>query len=238
MDRMSGGFSSARGAASLGLMAALAGCQPALNPVMPAGEAGYAALDQTSPDEAAGPYTLGPGDTIAVRVYGEPELTVEEIALDNGGVVSLPLIGDIRAAGLSATQLSQAIEQAYGSEYLRDPRVSVIIKEGRQRTIAVEGEVEQPGVFDYVEGQTLLSALALARSPTDAAKLDEVMVFRTAGQQKLAARFDVQAIRAGRAPDVPLRSGDTVVVGYSRLRGAFQDALRAVPVIGVFRPYR
>ena len=159
------------------------------------------------------------------------------IALDEGGTISLPLVGDVGAGGRTATELARAIEAAYASNYLRDPRVSVIVKQARQRTIAVEGEVEQPGVFPYVEGQTLLSALALARSPTETAKLDQVMVFRTAGEEKLAARFDIQAIRGGRAPDVPLKSGDVVVVGYSSLRGTYQDVLRAVPVLGIFQPY-
>lgn len=215
----------------------LAACQPALDPSMPAGEAGYAALIGPAQATPAGPYTLGPGDLIAVRVYQEPELSVEEIALDEGGTISLPLIGDVGAGGRTATELARAIEVAYASNYLRDPRVSVIVRQARQRTIAVEGEVEQPGVFPYVEGQTLLSALALARSPTETAKLDQVMVFRTAGEEKLAARFDIQAIRGGRAPDVPLKSGDVVVVGYSSLRGTYQDVLRAVPVLGIFRPY-
>jgi len=215
----------------------LAACQPALDPAMPAGEAGYAALAEPVRAEPAGPYTLGPGDLIAVRVYQEPELSVDEIALDEGGTISLPLVGDVGAGGRTATELARAIEAAYASNYLRDPRVSVIVKQARQRTIAVEGEVEQPGVFPYVEGQTLLSALALARSPTETAKLDQVMVFRTAGEEKLAARFDIQAIRGGRAPDVPLKSGDVVVVGYSSLRGTYQDVLRAVPVLGIFQPY-
>ena len=217
--------------------AMLAACQPALDPAMPAGEAGYAVLEEPETPTETAPYTLGAGDVIAVRVYQEPELSVEETAVDNGGVVSLPLIGDVAAAGQTATQLSQRIEAAYRADYLRDPRVSVIVKRARERTIAVEGEVEQPGVFPFVEGQTLLSALALARSPTETAKLDQVMVFRGSGAQKLAARFDLQAIRGGRAPDVPLRSGDVVVVGYSSLRGAYQDAVRAIPVLGIFRPY-
>ncbi len=212
-------------------------CQAPLDPAMPAGEAGYAVLAEAQTPAQSTPYTLASGDVIAVRVYQEPELSVEEIALDNGGIVSLPLIGDVAAAGLTATQLSQAIEGAYGARYLRDPRVSVIVKQGRQRTIAVEGEVEQPGVFPFAEGQTLLSALALARSPTDTAQLDQVVVFRDAGERRLAARFDVQAIRAGRAADVALQPGDLVVVGYSRLRGTFQDVVRAIPVFGIFRPY-
>lgn len=237
---MGGLIKSAGTLAGAGAAVLLAACQPALDPVMPAGSAGYEALAASAgpgAEEAAGPYQLGAGDTIAVRVYEEPELTVEEIALDNGGVVSLPLIGDVAAAGLTATQLARTIEDAYRANYLRDPRVSVIIREGRERTIAVEGEVEQPGVFPFVEGQTLLSALALARSPTETAKLDEVMVFRTIGANRQAARFDVQAIRGGRAPDLALQPGDLVVVGYSSLRGAYQDFVRAIPVLGIFRPY-
>lgn len=234
---MIGAITPARVLSLAGLAVLTAACQPALDPVMPAGQAGYDVLTAPAATEPAGPYSLGAGDTIAVRVYEEPELTVEEIALDHGGVVSLPLIGDVPAAGLTASELAQTIEAAYRADYLRDPRVSVIVKQGRQRTIAVEGEVEQPGVFPYVEGQTLLSALALARSPTETAKLDEVMVFRTTAQGRLAARFDVQAIRGGRAPDLALQSGDLVVVGYSSLRGAYQDVLRAVPVLGIFRPY-
>lgn len=226
-------------AAAAGLSASLllGACQKPLDPVVPAGQAGY---DAVAIDPAAAMpqrYALLPGDKISVRVYEEPELTVEEIVLDNAGIVSLPLIGDVRAAGQTATELARSIEAAYSAEYLRDPRVSVLVLQGRTQTIAVEGEVEIPGVFPYVEGQTLLTALALARSPTDTAKLDEVMIFRSAGGQKTAGRFDVRDIRGGRTPDVPLLPGDVVVVGYSSVRGAYQDIIRTIPIFGVFRPY-
>lgn len=225
---------------TIGILAgifALAACEKGIDPVMPAGDAGYAAIavDQTAqlPDR----YALSPGDVISVRVYGEAELSVEEIALDNAGIVSLPLIGDVRAAGLTATELSQAIEAAYAADYVRDPRVSVLVKKAQVRTIAVEGEVELPGVYPYSEGQTLLTALALARSPTEKAKLDEIMIFRVVNGERMAGRFDARAIRGGRMPDVALMPGDTVVVGFSSARGAFLDAVRALPVIGIFRPW-
>lgn len=214
----------------------LAGCRAPLDPVVPAGEAGYAAIAAPAGSGLPEHYSLAPGDVITVRVYGEEELTVEEIALDSAGIVSLPLIGDVKAAGLSASELARAIEATYAADYLRDPRVAVLIKEAREQTIAVEGEVEQPGVFPYVEGQTLLTALALARSPTDTAKLDQVMVFRTIAGQRMAGRFDVQAIRGGRMPDVAMLPGDIVVVGYSSVRGGFLDALKALPILGIFRP--
>ena len=228
----------AGGARCCGLAAVLllAACQTPLNPVVPDGQAGYDAVAVDPATTLPVRYTLAPGDVIAVRVFDEPELSVEEIALDNAGNVTLPLVGEVRAVGLSAAEFAAAVEAAYAANVLRDPRVSVIVRQGRGRTIAVEGEVEQPGVFPYVEGQTLLSALALAQSPTDTAKLDEVMIFRTVDGQQTAGRFDLRAIRGGRMPDVALVSGDVIVVGYSSLRGAWQDVLRAVPVFGIFRP--
>lgn len=216
---------------------ALAACEKGIDPVVPAGDAGYAAIAVDQSAQLPQRYALSPGDVISVRVYDEAELSVDEIALDNAGIVSLPLIGEVRAAGLTATELSQAIEAAYAADYVRDPRVSVLVKKAQVRTIAVEGEVELPGVYPYAEGQTLLTALALARSPTEKAKLDEVIIFRVLDGERMAGRFDVRAIRGGRMPDVALMPGDTVVVGFSSARGAFLDAVRALPVIGIFRPW-
>lgn len=220
-------------AAALGVGA----CQRGIDPVVPAGDAGYAAIaiDETTRSPAR--YPLAPGDIISVRVFDEDELSVDEIALDNGGIVSLPLIGDVQAGGLTATELARAIEAAYAAEYVRDPRVAVLVKKAQERTIAVEGEVQLPGVYPFAEGQTLLTALALGRSTTEKAKLDEVMIFRVVDGQRMAGRFDARAIRGGRMPDVPLMPGDTIVVGFSSTRGAFLDAIRAIPVIGVFRPW-
>lgn len=222
---------------ALGALSGLSACEGGAQPVVPAGDAGYAAI--AVPAESATPkrYTLLPGDILSVRVYDEPDLSVEEIAIDNAGVLSLPLIGDVRVTGLTATELARTVEAAYAADYLRDPRVTVLVKKAQVRTIAVEGEVELPGVYPYAEGQTLLTALALGRSPTEKAKMDEVMIFRVVDGERLAGRFDANAIRGGRMPDVPLMPGDTVVVGFSNARGIFLDAIRAIPVIGVFRPY-
>lgn len=214
----------------------LAGCHRGIEPVMPAGQAGYDAVSIDPEQSFPSRYTLAPGDRIAVRVYGETELSVPEIVLDNTGVVSLPLIGDVRAIGSTATEFARQIEAAYAAEYLRDPLVTVIILESRPLTVAVEGEVEQPGIYPFKDGQTLLSALAEARSPTESAKLDEIIIFRTVGEQKLAGRFDLRDIRGGRSPDVNLIPGDVIVVGFSSRRAAFLDVVRVLPIVGFFRP--
>lgn len=216
--------------------ALMASCQKPLDPVVPAGQAGYDAVVVDPVVATPDRYELKPGDKIAIRVYGESELSVSEIIIDNAGIVSLPLIGDVRALGSTATELGDLIEAAYAAEFLREPQVTVFILSAYQQTIAVEGEVRQPGVFPFAQGQTLLSALALARSPTETAKLDEVMVFRTIDGVKSAGRFDLRDIRGGRMPDVALVPGDVVVVGFSSVRAAWLDAVRALPVLGFFRP--
>ncbi|QKG72454.1 polysaccharide biosynthesis/export family protein [Erythrobacter mangrovi] len=215
----------------------LAACQPGTDSIVPAGDAGYAAIALPQGDGMPERYLLQPGDVVSVQVYGEQELSVAEVSLDNAGMLNLPLIGGVRASGLTADELSESIEAVYAAEYVRDPRVAVLVKKTQLRTIAVEGEVALPGVYPYAEGQTLLTALALARSTTEKAKLDEVMIFRTIDDQRMAGRFDIRAIRGGRMPDVTLLPGDIVVVGFSGSRGAFLDALRAIPAIGIFRPW-
>ena len=102
------------------------------------------------------------------------------------------------------------------------------------RSVTVEGQVGAPGVFALGRNDTLLSSLARAGSPTQLAKLNEVMVFRTVNGQRMGAVFDIGKIRVGAAPDPQIVDGDVVVVGYSALRGAFRDFLSVTPLINLF----
>lgn len=213
----------------------LAACHPPLDPIVPVGEAGYTAIDNAQ-SAASLRYALQAGDVVSIRVFDEPDLSQDEVAVDNAGNLSLPLIGDVRASGESATDLARAIEQAYGERYLRNPRVSVAIKKAREMTVSVEGQVNLPGIYPWREGDTLLTALAQARSPTDVARLDQVLVFRMVDGQRYGGQFDLQAIRAGRMPDLALAPGDVVVVGYSALRGTYKDVLQTAPLVAVLRP--
>ena len=86
-------------------------------------------------------------------------------------------------------------------------------------------------------GDTLLSAIARAQSPTNVARLDEIIVFRMVYGRRMAARFDLGKIRAGRAPDPQVLAGDVVVVGYSALRGVYRDVLQAAPLLNVFTQF-
>lgn len=215
-------------------LALLCGCQPTLDPVVPAGDAAYSAISATTVPADAEAYLLQAGDQLSITVFREPDLSAEKVAVDNSGNVQLPLIGSIVVAGRSATNLGQDIERAYASRFVRDPHVTVSVVEAAPRIVSVEGEVTQPGAFEMKPGSTLLSALAMARSPKRTAKLDEIIVFRTLNGQRLGGRFDLQAIRSGSAPDPLVLDGDVVVVGFSQVQGIYEDILRAAPLLNSF----
>ena len=216
---------------------ALAGCQPSLNSELPRGPAAYEII-QDPADPRPSAYLLQPGDKLSVNIFQEEDLSVRELQVDQAGMITLPLVGDMQAAGQSPGQLSRAIETAYGNRYLRNPQANVVLLEAIKRTVSIEGQVKEPGVYEVQPGYTLLSALALASSPLPDAKLDEILVFRTVNGERLGGRFDATEIRAGRMHDPLILPGDVVVVGFSSVRGIYRDILQAAPILGAFATLR
>lgn len=223
--------------AALALLGLFSACQSGFDPAVESGSAGYDAIAVPADQSLPTRYALRRGDVVSVEVFQEPELTQTRITIDNGGNLNLPLIGEIQAAGVSAADLGRTIQQAYGRRYLRDPQVTVVVNESQPYTYSVEGQVALPGVYAHAEGMTLLGAIAQARSPTQVARLDQIVVFRTVEGQRIGGVFDLQAIREGSLPDPVIMPGDVIVVGYSQLRGTYRDILQAAPLIGVFRPF-
>ena len=218
-----------------GALLALAACAGTRPTGLPHGAAAYQVVPPApaiAPPPAARP--LQAGDAIAVQVYREPDLGVDKAVLDEVGNIQLPLIGEVRAAGRTPTELSTAIATRLGERYLRDPRVTVSLVGTVPRTVTVEGQVAAPGMFPLGRNDTLLTSLARAGSPTQLAQLDEVVVFRTVNGQRMGGVFDVRQIRAGAAPDPQILDGDLVVVGYSQVKGAYRDFLMATPLLNLF----
>ena len=218
-----------------GLLIMLAACGGPRPTSLPNGPSAYAVIP--APPEVAPEPVLRPlqaGDSISVQVFREPDLGVDKAVLDELGNVQLPLIGQIKASGQTAGELARSIEQRLGQRYLRNPRVTVAVTGAIPRSATVEGQIRSPGVFAITRNDTLITTLARAGSPTELAKLDEVMVFRTVNGQRTGAVFDLGKIRVGAAPDPQIIDGDVVIVGYSSLRGAFRDFLSVFPVLTVF----
>jgi polysaccharide export outer membrane protein len=235
IEPASWGISPATAALLLGASLSLAGC--AAKDVLPRGQQAYALMPAPSPTAPTNEYRIGPLDQINVTVFQEPDLSLRDAQVNAAGLLSVPLIGTVQAAGRTPEELSKDISGQLGTRYLVHPQVSIVVTSSVSQKVTVEGNVNQPGVFDIQGQTTLLKALALARSPTRVAAVDEVVIFRTVNGQRMGALFDVNAIRRGRSPDPQILGNDIVVVGFSTLKGVYRDFITAVPAFAVFRPY-
>lgn len=216
---------------------ACSGCEHAAPSRLPIG-AEAARTFPVRADPANEDEVLRIGDRLAIRVLGEPELTSDLYRVDGDGKVQVPLAGEMPAAGLKPSELRDELTRRLGERFIRNPQVAVIVTERNKTTFAVEGDVRDPGIFEVTPSTTLLSAIAQAKSPSDLAKLDEVMVFRMINGQRAGARFNLADIRRGNAPDPQILAGDTVVVGHSALKGAWHEFLQAAPAFNLFYIFR
>ncbi len=225
-----------RVAIASGLAVLCAGCSGMrAGEALPRGDAAYAMIPAPDAGATAAAYRIGALDVLKVTVFQEKDLSFDELQVDASGNVSLPLIGTVRAEGMTAADLSSEIAAKLGEKYLVNPQVSVSVASSVSQNVTVEGNVGQPGVYAINGRSTLLQALAQAQSPTDVAKLDQVVIFRNIDGRRAGAVFDVEAIREGRAADPEILGGDVIVVGFDALKGAFRDFLKMGPLLYAFR---
>jgi polysaccharide biosynthesis/export protein len=177
------------------------------------------------------PYLIGPFDKLTIDVFGIEELSNKEIQTDSGGRISFPLAGIVDAAGRTPAELETLIEGKLRGSYVRNPQVTVNLKETVSQVITVDGEVKEPGLYPVVGKMTLMRAVATAKGGTEYAKFDDVVVFRTVNGQKMAALYNLKAIRRGVYGDPEVFANDVVVVGDSSARRLFKDALQALPAV-------
>jgi protein involved in polysaccharide export with SLBB domain len=130
-----------------------------------------------SRQEVPGDYHLGPTDKIRVVVYGEDALNTPplgEYIVGADGMVSLPLVGDVKAGGLTVDEFRDKVVQAYRNGYLKDPKIAVEVETARPFYIL--GEVKLPGQYPYQNGMTILNAVATAGGFTYRAVTDKVFI--------------------------------------------------------------
>jgi len=160
---------------------------------------------------------VGPGDVLAVDVFGLPEVS-RQVRVDASGSIAVPLAGTIAVGGMSPEQIARAIEIKLQSSFVRDPRVTVGIVEMVSRVVTVEGEVTRPGLYPVIGRSTLMRAIARAEGTSDLADPRHVVIFRTVDGRQMAALYDLRAIRLGAYNDPEVYANDVVVVGESKAR--------------------
>jgi polysaccharide export outer membrane protein len=158
-------------------------------------------------------YVIGPEDVLQVSVWKNDTLS-RVVPVRPDGKISLPLLHDIQAAGLTAMQLRDKISKALG-EFMPNPEVSVIVTDVRSFRVSVMGEVQRPGVLLLKSSTTVLEAIAMAGGFRDFASPSKIMVVRkdASGQtQKIPFNYN-RAIKAGDNEDnLYLKTGDVIVV--------------------------
>ncbi len=163
--------------------------------------------------EKTQPYRIGAGDILGIEVWKEPEASAPTVAVRPDGSVSLPMIGEIQAAGLTPHEFEDALKTKYG-EYLRVAGVVVTVKEIHSQKVYVIGEVKKEGPLRLEGPMTVLQALAEVGGVTDYAKRSKIYVLRTSQTGKEIFRFDYNAVVRGQKMDgnIVLSPGDTIVV--------------------------
>lgn len=177
------------------------------------------------------PYLVGPFDKLVIDVFGIDELSRKEVQTDAGGRISFPLAGVIEAAGKTPAELEQVIEEKLRGRFVRNPQVTVNLKETVSQVITVDGEVKEPGLYPVIGRMTLMRAVATAKGATEFARLHDVVIFRTVNGQKMAGLYNLKAIRRGVYDDPEVFANDVVVVGDSSARRLFKDVIQVVPAI-------
>jgi polysaccharide biosynthesis/export protein len=155
-------------------------------------------------EDGEGPYLLDSGDKLRIFVYGHPNLS-RLYTVDQSGMVSVPLIGDVPARGRTTRSLGRAIAARLGSQYVRDPQVTVDV--AQNRPFFILGEVRNAGQYPYVSGMTVQSAVAIAGGYADRADERRVQITRR-HSGGIIEKMDVP-------PDYVVQPGDTLYV-YER----------------------
>ncbi len=157
-------------------------------------------------------YVIGPDDVLSI-VFWEQNNHGGDVIVRPDGKITLPLINDVQAAGLTPDQLRQAIITA-SAKFLRDPNVTVIVKQTNSRRVYVTGRVNRPGTYVITTPVTVLQMLALAGGVGEFAKKDEIVVMRTDGGQTVSHKFNYKDVIKGKKleQNILLRPGDTVIV--------------------------
>jgi polysaccharide biosynthesis/export protein len=177
------------------------------------------AIQATGTDPAVKPvtpqdpnYVIGPQDMLDISVWKEAELT-RTIPVRPDGKISMPLLNDVRAAGLTPNQLAAQITMSL-KRFVTDPQVTVIVTQINSQRVYILGEVTRTGAYPLLPGMTLLQALSSAGGFTQFANRKKIYMFRTENGKQNKYPFDYKAVVDGKRTDenVVLKAGDTIVV--------------------------
>jgi polysaccharide export outer membrane protein len=175
----------------------------------PAAGAMTANLQRSANDPA---YEIGPQDVLRIDVWKEPEIS-RTVPVRPDGKISLPLLNDVQAAGMTAMQLATVIGDGL-KKYINSPQVTVGVSEINSRRVYVSGEVTRSGAYPLLPNMTVLQALSSCGGFTQFAKLKSIYVLRIEDGKQVKHPFSYKDVVNGKKPeeDILLQPGDVIVV--------------------------
>jgi polysaccharide export outer membrane protein len=169
----------------------------------------------TSASPAVAPpadYVIGPEDVLAVLYWREKDLSAE-VTVRSDGKISLPLLNDVEAAGLTPIELRDRLMEA-SQRFVADPNVTVVVRQMNSRKVFITGEVAKPGPYPLTGPTTVLQLIALAGGLREYADAKNISILRTEKGRPISFRFNYKdvASRKNLGQNIELKSGDTIVV--------------------------
>jgi polysaccharide export outer membrane protein len=155
--------------------------------------------------------TLGPGDIFDVRVFRQQEMS-GTYNVSAEGTIAFPLIGTVAVAGKTPAEVEYILRERLADGFLVDPQISILVREYRSKKVSVFGQVRQPGALAFVEGMSVVEAVARAGGFTDLARKNAVTVTRDIAGKKTTYTVPVESIGKGTAKNFFVRPGDVVFV--------------------------
>jgi len=157
-------------------------------------------------------YLIGAQDVLDINVWKEPDLS-RSVPVRPDGKISLPLLNDVQAAGLTPSELTVQIAAGL-NKFMNNPQVTVIVSQINSQRIYILGEVARPGAFALVPGMTVLQALSDAGGLTTFANSKKIYVMREQSGKREKLLFNYKEVLDGKRPEqnVELKPGDTIVI--------------------------
>ena len=157
-------------------------------------------------------YVIGPEDVLGVLFWRDEDMS-GDVTVRPDGIITLPLLGEVTAAGRSPVALAAYIQEAAG-KYLTDPNVTVLVRQSNSRKVFITGLVLKPGTYPLTGPRTVMQALSMAGGVLEYADAQKVTILREEAEGTVAYRFNYKDVSNGRRleQNIPLQPGDTIVV--------------------------
>jgi polysaccharide export outer membrane protein len=172
------------------------------------------AQDRPAGTESPANYVIGPDDVLSVVFWRDKELT-SDVVVRPDGKISLPLLNDIQAGGLTPAQLRDVVS-AQARRFVEEPTVTVIVKQIKSRKLFITGQVDKPGLYALGGPTTVLQLIAMAGGLKEFADGRRILIMRSdaAARRQIGFLFNYEQVRTGKnlEQNIELKPGDTVIV--------------------------